>query len=479
MSPSGVETSNMGLLLAILLTTIFLGTSRLLFRSVLAPLGVLGVIWGLSIGMYSLRLIPYELLHSDTWFAIGLSLFGFFAGSATANLMTGLSQQKGLRPELRPKVTARALSASQKQFLRRSIVLVSSLALLGSVLYVHRIVSYYGLDFILANPTVVRFELVFPGEGLDFYRPDTYLRGLISAGAVLSGFYLRVVSLRFLPGYLAFIAAAIRDFGFLGRSEIISAMFLYLVAGYLGQRVFLGISRVSFGQIRRWVLAVGLVVIIIFPIGDLLGKHELESSFATSREVLGFPIPSFLLSVSNRLAGPLPALDDALQEDDSTRFWGIATFYPLSRVVERLRVTAGAVLGSHDKEGLPVVEYTSDTRFVPTPINTYTWLRYFYDDFGFMGVLLVPYLVGFAASYLWVKLHARRSVVLLIMVSLLYNVIFYSYGEWRLWNIYFVFGAFIAIVIGVMIDGRRWEVNEARYFSPEPSEGGAARRAFG
>jgi oligosaccharide repeat unit polymerase len=273
--------------------------------------------------------------------------------------------------------------------------------------------------------------------------------------AALSGFYLRVISYRFLPAYGAFFAALIRDLGFLGRTDIISVTLVYLTAAYLGQRFFLRIHCISFKELRIIVPALILVLVLINLIGDFLGKSEKEAYFAVKREILGYPLPSSVLSYQNRLVAPLVALDEAIRDDSGMRLWGVATFYPFSRVLNRLILVIGALVGEHDIEGLPVVDYTYDFRLVPTAANTFTYLRYFYEDFGLLGILISPYLLGLITSSLWLGLHFSYSFVRLVTLTFLYNAVFYSFAEWRLWNIYFLFAMLIASILGRMADKRK------------------------
>ena len=98
------------------------------------------------------------------------------------------------------------------------------------------------------------------------------------------------------------------------------------------------------------------------------------------------------------VTGNFPAFQAAVQDTDRLS-WGAQTLYPLARL------SYGLGILERKPEATDFTFY-----FVPIPFNTYTWLFSFYSDFGIWGVLLVPGLIGWLETRLYVRMKNMPTV---------------------------------------------------------------------
>jgi len=144
-------------------------------------------------------------------------------------------------------------------------------------------------------------------------------------------------------------------------------------------------------------------------------------------------IPFFPAVYANFSAPPV-ALSMYLEKPDEQRngFWGMYTFAPVFRVLSKF--------------GFPTsVPPYEENYYTPVEVNTSTYLKNLSSDFGFLGVVFFPLLLGAATTHLVRGGECRPKLVGLVVLSDLYVLVAFSYvvnltvGDW-----------YVATVIGVL-----------------------------
>jgi oligosaccharide repeat unit polymerase len=79
--------------------------------------------------------------------------------------------------------------------------------------------------------------------------------------------------------------------------------------------------------------------------------------------------------------------------------WGVRTFFPVARLLYAVDIL------EHRPEEASLQFY-----LVPIPFNTYTYLFAFYEDFGVLGVVCFPFLLGYLETRLYLSMKARPSI---------------------------------------------------------------------
>jgi oligosaccharide repeat unit polymerase len=233
--------------------------------------------------------------------------------------------------------------------------------------------------------------------------------GLFSVGFVLLGVFLHVDSGRRKYFYLcAFLLVALAiGLTSVSRYEatvnIVYMVFAYSLVRGLDRRRATG----------RRLLAVLLplaAVAALFVIIDLLLRKSAE--YGRPDRLQGFVYHLFWY-----LASPLAAFNEFLTTFDSHYHLGQCTFFPFYKWLSRFHLAPEADISVFGEFVL-----------IPYVANVYTYLRNFYEDFGMIGVVTAPYVLGLATSALRARAGRYFPYLNLYMVLLVFILFsFYNF----------------------------------------------------
>jgi oligosaccharide repeat unit polymerase len=404
-----------------------LAISKRLFATYYAPLGIYSLVWGTMGAVYHLKLIPYPDLQPITLVVIVFSWGSFSLGC----LIVGVLAHKH-----NVFTSSHASAQIDERLFRRVILTTAVLGLIGATIFAYRVIHYFGISQILAVPWWVRWKLTFQAQDVGVgLLAGVYLLGVNHAAIALSGVYLGSVSPRFPLAYLPLINTLVYDAAFLGRAHTVTSGMLY-VSSYLLTKWAMHRGK----SLRCSTLYIILFTVLVFVwlMGNFLGKTEAVLQFAT------LPLPGFVLHIANRVAGPLASLDFVLRHHSGNFLLGYATFHAPAEFLHRVGLLGEYVDVSYVSIN-PVTNW-------PTSFVTYTYLRFLYDDFGLFGVIIIPFLLGFLSTHLYVTVYVRPSLFSLVVLSFLYVSILYSFGTWKFWNPYFLIAMITAIAASLASD---------------------------
>lgn len=376
------------------------------------PLLVFLAVWGTSAGLYLAGVFAgtFPFPHPLTVGALLLNVAAFSLGYLTWSVFRGLVPQRTGIPfadatPLTPERMRRALA----------FTLLMGAISLGLILYrVAVIAAHFDTGFLhlLTHPALLRLRLVtFIEAGVSRTSPMVMLLsvtgGLFAVGFVLLGVSLRVDPTGrkyvYLGGFLlvAFVTCLLN----LSRYDMVVSI-LYLILAYCA-------TGPGAGEKRRpvWGLLVPIVaVVVMFAVVELLLHKGAE--YGQSGRLRGF-----LFSLYWYLASPIAAFNEFLIHFPGGHDLGQNTFFPFFKWLHRLHLVPE-----------PAMSVYGEFVFIPHPANVYTYLRHFYEDFGLLGVAVIPYLLGSLLAA--IKSRASRSFPFLnLYVALLAPVAFsfYSY----------------------------------------------------
>jgi oligosaccharide repeat unit polymerase len=378
------------------------------------PLLLFLSVWGVTIALYLAGVFAgtFPFPHALTVGALLLNIGTFSLGYLTWALLKGLTPQS-IDP---PHMDARPLTPKRMQRALAFTLLMGAIALLLMLYRVAIIAAHGNVGFweLLTNPYLLRLKLViFIGMGVSqtslMIMLISLTSGLFAIGFVLLGvfLYLDVTARRYVY-LLAFLLIALATCLMnLSRYDMtVSIMYLILAYGVM--------SASAQGEKRRRVtrdllLPVVAVVIIFAAIELLLRKSATYGEAGSLRGVL--------FSFYWYLASPIAALNDFLAGFQGDYGLGQKTFFPFYKWLYRLHLVAQ-----------PSISAYGEFVYIPYPANVYTYLRNFYEDFGLLGVALVPYALGWLTAA--IKDRASRyfpflNLYVFLLVPILFS--FYSY----------------------------------------------------
>jgi oligosaccharide repeat unit polymerase len=147
-------------------------------------------------------------------------------------------------------------------------------------------------------------------------------------------------------------------------------------------------------------LVASLVVVYFWGVGNIFGRlisedsHTWEVQYLNTSSQLGlrFSDPYFYAT------GAFITMQHAMR-DVHGHLWGIRTFFPVARLLYAMDI-----LERRPEEA--ILQFY----FVPIPFNTYTYLFALYEDFGVLGVVCFPFLLGYFETHLYLSMRARPTI---------------------------------------------------------------------
>jgi len=101
--------------------------------------------------------------------------------------------------------------------------------------------------------------------------------------------------------------------------------------------------------------------------------------------------------------------------------------------------------------GMKVPLYEPTVFYTPIPTITITWLAALHHDFGWGGVMIFPWVIGFVSSYLEMQLRRRKSLLALALLSHFYLILILSFHSYALfiasWWLSFLTSAALGFII--------------------------------
>lgn len=395
-----------------------LAIARLLDGFAFSPLGTFGVTWFTSLALYNLNLVGYSCLKTMTSFVLAMAMGSFALGSVTIRLAyrSGVRRRSGhhevSEPGRREEISK---SSARKLLILTTVLAVSCLAGVSlTVRYVSGILHKSMLEVYSTS-----FGL------LGVYNAPAWVGTLTTLGIPVLPF--SIVLQRLYPGFK-------RYFVFLSVVTI-TALMLNSFRSYLFYSIvwatFVYLLSNRQQAIRHAAVAGAIIagLLIYFALYAIVTGELFRSPFLTAYHYI---------------AANFPAFNNLLQEGEQNHTFGVLTFRPIFRALSFL---------------LPgMVDLPSDNApFTQTPFltNTYTFLREFYVDFGIIGTIVFPWLIGALASLLYIAFSIKGGPGLLLLTGLVSMwIVFSPFANQFVTPKQWAFAA-LCMVVGYIADSRR------------------------
>ena len=346
--------------------------------------------------------------------AVLLSVSTFSLGYLTWTLLRQIMP----RSTTAPLLSWQPLEAYRLARSLRFTLLMGLLAMLLGLYRVAIIASHFGNSFfeLILHPNLLRLQLVLYIEA-SLSRISvipiliSFTSSFFAIGFVLLGVYLYVAKGTAKYVYLAAFLFVTLTIGLtnLSRAEV-TVNILYLVLAY-GLMV-----ASSGGKSRRDVvfdllLPLASVVVLFAAIDLLLGK---SSAYGHTDRLRGA-----LFSFYWYLAAPLAAFNEFISTFEGPYHLGQSMFYPFYKWLHRFGL-------------VPATDFSfyGDKVFLPFMANVYTYLRNIYEDFGMLGIAVMPYALGWGTCAL--RPRACRHFHFLNLYVVLLVLILFSFYNYAL-----------------------------------------------
>ncbi|MCL4538408.1 MAG: oligosaccharide repeat unit polymerase [Bacteroidetes bacterium] len=381
------------------------------------PVSVYSGIWGVMLGMHELKLLKYTDMHTYTWLLIFASWGMFLFGGYTALHSQGKKDQQS------PSEVA-----VDERLLAKWILILCAIGTIGVVQHWMVLIRNFGS----ISSAIVLGSIVYSarihGElpGMMPYVADTIL-----AAVSLAGVYFAKRRKVGLVVIIPMVLASVESMAWMGRAKIIISGILIFSAFSF---TTLSGTRAKYTKKGKWSIIISSVVVVLIVAiaseGILSMRKSTEKFYGASQTLNKLHgVPFLTPSIYVYLSGQVAVLDKFLQyEMDGTGeklVFGENTFAPVFRVVSKL-------LGGGD-----YVSAYQRFYMVPVALNTGTYLRELYVDFGELGPLIFPYILGFVASLLYIEIKRRPKLWKIVLLAHIFVIIVFSFMmqamRWGYW----------------------------------------------
>ena len=358
--------------------------SRRLLGDYFSPPAIYNFFWTFSLGCLELNWVAFDPLGTQVWQVIALSYFGFMGG---AFWIVGYCLRNV--DALRAPPQFEHLSRTRFE---TALKVLFTLGILGFLVQLAHLQSQFGLTTFLSHPQIAREQ-----------HTNVKYIGLLNllnvANFALSLMYLTLYKRPRKWVLLILIWALATTLMTTDRTRFFyMVIWSFYVVVYLMQTV----------RLRPRILAfAGLTVLTLFGFFLLIAKMYKKQAHDTYMSELNISQDyASLIDPYIYLTGSFPVLQ-AFLKDRHDFAYGTYTFSPVVKIIELV------------VPDLERVELAGTFYRVPIDLNACTYLEPFYKDFGMVGILVGPFLIGLLATWVWASMRHRRTLFSVYLASLL------------------------------------------------------------
>ncbi len=358
--------------------------SKRLLGDFFSPPAVYNFFWAFALGCLELGLVSYDPLRAPVWNVMLLAYLGFMGGCAAVWLYAA-SKSHWLRAEP-------ALDHIDKQRLERALIFLFLLGVFGFAVQLVHLQAQIGLSAFLSSPQLAR-------EAYSNIKYLGFFNLLNVANFALALMYLLLYKKPSKWVLLIMLWAIATTLVTTDRTRFFyMVIWSFFLAVYLFRRVNITPKMIA-----------GLCVTIISLFGFflLVAKIYKKQAYDDNMEFVNAPPEySALIDPYIYLTGSFPVLQ-AFLNDQHTLAYGKHTLSPIVTVLE-------TAVPDFAREELAGKFYR-----VPIELNACTYLEPFYKDFGTVGVLLGPLVLGVVCMWAYMAMRQRKTLFTAYLAAIL------------------------------------------------------------
>ena len=420
-----------------LLCLIYFFLGRLAFKSWLNHLSVYVFFWYLIVFNYELRLLPFYDLQSEAWFVIFVSINLYGIGALLGRFTFSYPFENILE-----KVSYYEKFSKKKIKIVKIILISTSIlgVIIGTYNWYVLIQKYGSLGEVLIKGNLI-YRMRVEGK---LSEPVPYIFVVSYTALLLGAFYSAYLNRISFWVVLAFLGVLLKETSTFGRAGILLGVFILLFSFGYSNQFFLKGKAISL-KVNKKIILIFVIVIFFSIIGAIVvrgtrGTFEnfkgASSSLRYSKDNIFFS-PSLYFYFSSHIGVFSQYLKN--NELHKTNF-GENTFLSLYNVLSKFNIV--------EKPKNYQIGY-----FIPYWSNTGTYLREIHEDFGDIGLFLIPFLLGLSVSLFLNKFFYTAKFFYLSLAVYLSSLSALSWitiiSRTPQWFLSFIFTVFI---VSIFID---------------------------
>jgi oligosaccharide repeat unit polymerase len=394
----------------------------------LFPLLTFIFIWLFVISIYHFVPLGLPALHIETWTLIFISLFSLSFGYLTVFF---LYEPFNINNEF----NINKLFNEHK--IKFNILLIVIISLFGISGAIYKVSAHTGSIYeYLSNPISARNAIIyFEQKSIKdwdiFYSFSNYLVNFNYAALILGAVYFVIAKKKRVLSIIPLFVAIIYSVVTFQRYYFIQAVVIW----FFSVLFFLSIANVP--EKKRIVRSFMLYIFsgIFITGGLLLGIVLLRVDYGTGDVDYFRTIEWAFRTIVFYVVGNIVALDNFVMQENEL-LYGLSLFRGFIKWFIRLQL--------YDPE-LGKNIYNNFTNVGSSIMNTYSYIRPFYEDFGTLGLIIINYIYGFIGSIIVHVAIRNISLVKLHFAATIFFSLFLSFFNFTLLN--FTMFLFLTIMI--------------------------------
>lgn len=370
------------------------------------------VIGGLTF-LFELKLLAYRNLSLTSWFFLISSTLAFLLGVMSVLSARQLNLSKVGFP--RVKVESIPLFQGDGKILKYSAIFFS---LVGLFVALHRwyiMINIFGsIPAVFVNAAWV-YRINVKGEIKEFI---PILPSFVYVGVFLSALYTAYKGKFSFLSFFPILCIILKELTYFGRGEMLFAtlefVFTFSLTRYLLRKE--ENVKYKFSKANATISIILLLAIVLTAASIVRSSRGVKENIRGTSPVLKQLEDSFIFtpSVYFYLSSDLGVLDQYFRKDIESANFGENTLRGVYYLLSKLKLV--------DEPSFFQKGY-----FIPYWSNTGTWIREIHADFGFAGVIILPYIIGLISTWLWFKFFQEKKIYLLVFLVYLYIILAFSF----------------------------------------------------
>jgi len=419
-------------------TVIIIFLSKMITGIIFNPIMLYTFVWYFTIALNSLNLWGLKPIDSQGWQVIFLATSTFIIGALTiitVSFKNNYNRSKSIPRE--------SFSPVENRTFIKVIGGLCGIAAISVIYDWWQIIRLYGTltNFFINANTVYAMRIT--GQGL---RSIPYLSSFSLAACCVAGIYMERIRKLNIYTIIPLVLVIFISISQMGRSYIIIALGLYINPFLINMQVKSGKNKRKLSLFT--IIAIILLFIAILTVFNIVRDIRGANVYYTNPDI---PAIKFLERINllnpgiyHYIVGPISVFSQSLHCKPSSlgrgSLPGMQTFSPLFRLLSYTGLLSKV---SYYEEAVDVGIFE---------MNTGTYLKDVYIDFGLLGVIVFPYFLGIISMVLFIKWLRKKQYMTMAALSFIYVYIELSAFLNIMRTGYFVIGFTVAIISIAIID---------------------------
>jgi oligosaccharide repeat unit polymerase len=411
------------------------------YGDMLSPLGLFGMVWFGMLALETIGIVSYTPVSAPTW----IMLIGAGITFAVGALLVPAPSGDGSQQE-------EGVPARNGRTHLIGIALIFAVGLIGTGSFISLVNNLLGWQVVLEDPRLFLYTRRFG----DLTKLGMVGIAYASNVTLLPLIVMYVTKYRRMPIWLWVVAVYALAIMLIDPSR---TMLLVTLSWAAFAWLYMERKRKAAHLIVLLALVVGFILFFLSSQARLLkGTFGPQNYLHDYSNLRSTPFEGFL-DAYIYATGSVPAFEIFVRRVNLDGFtYGFETFGPILRLAN--------VIDPH----VLYPKSVRDFSLIPFPYNTYTFLDAFYSDFGWLGVLLGPFLMGLVSQNLYRNAKEKGGFLNVYAASWMASILLSTFNVNRLTWIITWYYLFIGIAFSLLVARpRRMADSRAVSSSPSPS----------